>query len=362
MASKAMQARLAARLVDTDTGEDAEGSSTAGDTTGMGGADESTSAEVVETAVGDDAPAKVPPPKAPPAATETPEQIEAAKVRAARALLFKEKLDDSRAKAQGAKIRAQAKAEKKLIEEERKAVAAEKAKLDEINGKLRTGSFKETLGALGRDPAKTFAEMQREAIEASTPEAAARRAQEAQEQREREREAALEERFKPIVSELEQLRAERAQWAAETHEANIRQGFQSVAVDPAFRDLRIEYSDDDLLEWAHTYDKNPDAFYAAASQYNVRLTSPGKGFSMHELLQVLSAAQAAHASGVQARRAAQSPPERQSGSPTVNGTAPRRNAAAPGNELASETPAAEDRSLSPRERLALRTRRAIHGP
>ena len=351
MASKAMQERLAARLADTD-GDGAGVKGGTEDVSGLGGADEeSTSDHVVETEVGVTAAA----PKAAPAATAPDPDAE---VRAARLKLFEEKLADRRAKNQGEKLRAQARAEAKAIADERKAVAAEKAKYEG----LKTGSFKQTLAALGRDPTKTFAEMQQEAIEASTPEGQARREREAAEQREKEKEAALEERFKPILSELEQLRAERVQWAEESHKANIHQSFQHVAADAAFRELRIEYSDDALLEYAHLYDKNPDAFYAAASEYGVRLTSPGKGFSMHELLQVLSAAQAAHNSGVQARRAAHSPPERQSGTPTVNGTAPRRNAAAPGNDLAPETSTgAEDRALPPAERLRLRTQRAIHG-
>ena len=351
MASKAMQDRLAARLADTD-GDGAGVKGGTEDVSGLGGADEeSTTDHVVETEVGVTAEATKTAPAAP---APDPD----AEVRAARLKLFEEKLADRRAKNQGERLRAQARAEAKAIADERKAVAAEKAKYEG----LRTGSFKQTLSALGRDPVKTFAEMQQEAIEASTPEGQARREREAAEQREKEKEAALEERFKPILSELEQLRAERAQWAEETHKHNIQQSYATVAADPAFKELRIEYPDDALLEYAHMYDRNPEAFYAAASEYGVRLTSPGKGFSMHELLQVLSAAQAAHSSGVQARRAAQSPPERQSGSPTVNGTAPRRNAAATGNDLARETPTgAEDRSLSPAERLRLRTQRAIHG-
>ena len=353
MASKAMQERLAARLADTD-GDGAGVKGGTEDVSGLGGADESTTTDhVVETEVGVTA---TPVPKAAPVAAPPPDPD--AEVRAARLKLFEEKLADRRAKNQGEKLRAQARTEAKAIADERKAVAAEKAKYEG----LKTGSFKQTLSALGRDPVKTFAEMQQEAIEASTPEGAARREKEAAEQREKEKEAALEERFKPILSELEQLRAERAQWEEETHKTKIGQSFQHVAADPAFRELRVEYDDDALLEYAHLYDKNPGAFYEAAAQYNVRLTSPGKGFSMHELLQVLSAAQAAHSSGVQARRAAHRPPERQSGSPTVNGTAPRRNAAAPGNDLAPETPTgAEDRSLPPAERLRLRTQRAIHG-
>jgi len=353
MASKAMKARLAARLVDTDAdGAMVEGGTT--DVSGLGGADESDVSEtpVVETSEESPKAEKV---EAAPAPKVDPE----ADARAARLKLFEEKLAETRERRQSARLAEQARAERKAAQEEREAARVERAKLAEISGKLRTGSFRESLVALGRDPAKAFEEMSREAIEASTPEAAARREKYEAEQRERDREAALEERFRPVLSELEQLRAERAQWAEAEHRSNIQQSYQHASADPAFKDLRIEYSDEDLLEYAHMYDKNPEAFYAAAHQYGVRLTSPGKGFSMHEVLQLLGAAQAAHHSGVQARRAAQRPPEPQSGTPTVNGTAPRRNAAVTGNDPAPGTSGAEDSSLSPREIMRQRARAEI---
>lgn len=362
MASKAMRDRLAARLVETD--DDAEGASVAGgseDVSGLGGADESTSTDhITETPAGETAPEKVRvvDVKTP----ETPEQVEA-KARDARVKLFEEKLAEAREKRAAARTAERAKAEREAAKAERDAARADREAAKAERGKyegLRTGSFKETLAALGRDPAKTFEEMQREAIEASTPEAQARREREEREMRERERDAAIEERFKPVLSELEQLRQERAQWAADKHQATLHNSFQHAAADPAFSDLRIEYSDDALLEYARHYDKNPDDFRAAAHEYGVRLTAPEKGFTMHELLQLLSAAQAAHNEGVQARRAAQRPAGQQPATPTVNGTAPRRNAAATGTELASEQPAgAEDPTLSPRDRMRLRARAEI---
>jgi hypothetical protein len=359
MASKAMRARLAANL-NTVLGDDGDGDGAgvkggSEDVSGLGGADESTdTSHITETAVTDGAPAAPPPAeKAPPAKaapeTEAPEQAEA-KAKAARAALLEEKLAHAREKRQAQRLAERAKADRQAAAAEREAAAAERSKYDG----LRTGSFKDTLQALGRDPMKTFEEMQREAIEASTPEAAARREREASER-------ALEERFKPILSELEQLRAERAQWAAQSHATAIRSSFQQAAADPAFADLRVEYDDETLLEHAQFYDKNPDQFRAAAHQHGVRLTDPAKGFTMHELLQMLSAAQAAHNAGVQARRAAQRPPAPQAGTPTVNGTAPRRNAAVNGTDSANgRAPAGtEDSSLSPRERMRLRAREEI---
>ncbi len=365
MASKAMRARLAANL-NTVLGDDGDGDGagvTGGteDISGLGGADESTSTDhITETSLSDEgsvAP-KVAAKAAPVKETieaETPEQAEA-KARAARAEILATKLADARAKRHGERLKAQAKEERRAAAADREAAKAERAKYDG----LRTGSFKDTLKTLGRDPIKTWEEMNKEAIEASTPEGAARRDRETAEQREREREAALEERFKPVLSELEQLRAERVQWAADVHRSKVHGAFQHAAADPAFKELRIEYDDDALLEYATHYDKNPDQFRAAAHQYGVRLTAPEKGFTMHELLQMLSAAQAAHNSGVQARRAAQRPPEQQSGPPTVNGTAPRRNAAVTGNDSANgRATGTEDSALSPKERMRQRAREEI---
>ncbi len=275
-----------------------------------------------------------------------------AKARAARLELFQEKLKQKREENAARRLAAQAKADRQAAKADREAAKTERAKYDG----LKAGSFKETLAALGRDPRQTWEEMNREAIEASSPEAQAKREAAAAQK-------ALDERFAPVLTELEQLREERKQWATRAHESRIVSGFQQAAADPAFKDLRIEYPDDALLDHAKYYDKNPDHLRAAAQEYGVRLTAPEKGFTMHELLQVLSAAQAAHNAGVQARRAAMSPAEPQSASPpTVNGTAPRRNAGtAVGNDLASQRASAkaEATALSPKERMRARAEAEI---
>jgi hypothetical protein len=260
------------------------------------------------------------------AAVETPEQAEA-KARAVRLELFEEKLKSQREKRQAMRLAEQAKADRRAAQAEREAAKAERAKYDG----LKQGSFKDTLAALGRDPREAWEEMNREAIEASTPEAQAKRDEAA-------RQKALDDRLNPMQQELEQLRAERAYYAQQAHQTNLVSNYQRAAADPAFADLRIEYPDEALLEHAQHYDRHPDQLRAAADQYGVRLTAPEKGFTMHELLQVLAAAQAAHIAGVQARRAAQSPAELKStAQPTVNGTAPRRSAdTAIGNDLASQ--------------------------
>ena len=352
MASQAMRARFAAKAAAAaGDGEAAVVDST--DVAGgidTGGEESADTSHVTETAEGAAPAVEAKTEADAPAEPETPEQADA-KARAARLALYEEKLKGQREKRQAQRLIETARAERKAAQDDRDAAKAERAKYDG----LKTGSYKETLEALGRDPRKTFEEMQREAIEASTPEAQARRDK-------ADAERALEERFKPVLSELEQLREERKLMLAERAEHHISTSFQKAAADSAFADLRIEYPDEALLDHAKHYDKHPDQLRAAAVQFGVRLTAPEKGFTMHELLQVLSAAQAAHNAGVQARRAAQRPAEPQSAAPpTVNGTAPRRNAAANGNELASSRAPgkAETSSLSPRDRLRQRSAEEI---
>lgn len=279
-------------------------------------------------------------------ADDSPEATEK-RARNARAQLFEEKLKAKREENQAKRLAAQAKADRQAAKEEREAAAAERAKYDG----LKQGSFKETLEKLGRDPRKTWEEMNREAIEASTPEAQARRERE-------EAQRSLDERFKPVLSELEQLREERAQYLAHQHETRLVNGFQQAAADPAFKALRIEYPDDALLDHAKYYDKHPAELRHHAKEFGVQLTAPEKGFTMHELLQVLSAAQAAHDAGKRAREAALSPAEPQSAAPpTVNGTAPRRNAGtAVGNDLASQRASAkaEVSGMSVKDRVRAR--------
>jgi hypothetical protein len=260
------------------------------------------------------------------AVEQTPEQIDAA-ARVARLALFEEKLTASREKRMSQRLAERAKAERKAAAEDRKAAAAERAKYDG----LKEGSYKDTLTALGRDPLKSFEEMQREAIEYSTPEAAEKRAR-----------AELDEKFAKQQARIDALEKERADALAEQQERSERSRlvthFQETVADPAFKALRLEYPDEALLEHAEYYAKpaHTAELRTHAKTYGIRLTDPQGRFTMHELLQVLSAAQAAHDAGKQARLAATAPPEAQPGkSPTVNGTAERRNAGTVTNELAS---------------------------
>lgn len=251
---------------------------------------------------------------------DTPE-VQAQKARLA---LLEEKLKKSRETRQAQRLEERARSDRKQAASERRAAADERAKYDG----LKAGSFKETIQKLGHDPAKVFVEMQREAVEASDPAAIARREQEAitatiREQKER-------------IDALERERQDSvAQARAQQRDANLQHHFTQALQDPAFRDLRIEYDDASLLEHAKYYDKNPKELHQHASTFGVTLTNPGKGFTMPELLKVLSAAQAKHNEAKQARQAALSPAQADEGrTPTVNGTAARRNAGTVTNELA----------------------------
>lgn len=342
MASKAMQARLAAKS------EAAAGPvvDDAGDVSAGMGADESAPGEeVVETSTATEATETDA--AAVEQATETPEQAES-KARAKRLEVFEEKLKGAREKRASQRLIEKAKADRKAAEEERRAASEQKAKWERLG---KEGTYKDVLTELGRDPRAEYEAMTKEAIEGATPEAIAQRQADALK---REVDAKL----TPLQQEVERLRAERADVAKQAHEHAIVSSFNREAADPAFKDLRIEYDDGALIEYARHFDKNPDLLRATAQLRNVQLTNPEKGFTMREILQVLAAEQAAHNVGVQARRAALSPAEAQAGKPTtVNGTAERRNAAtAIGNDLASQRASAkaEVSSLSPRERMRQR--------
>ena len=338
MASPALAARLGAAMkAETDVGDVAAPQ------------DNEAADDVVETVeVANDTEAA---PSEPANDNETPEQVDT-KLRAARHALLEEKLKGAREKRQAQRLAEQAKADRKAAAAERETAAAEKAKY----AGLKEGSFKDTLKALGRDPREAWEEMNREAIEGSTPEAQAKRAEE-------KRQKEIEDKFTPIQEELRQLREERVQWQAQQEHTRVVTNFQRSLADPTFTELRVEYPDEVLFEHAQHYVSHPDDLYAAADQFSVQLTDRSKGFTMHELLQVLSAAQAAHNAGVQARRAAQRPAAAQAGKPpTVNGTAERRNAGtANGIDLASPraTAKAEVSTLSPRERMRQRVSEEI---
>lgn len=349
MTSQAMQSRLQAQS--TAAAGDAP-SADAGDATSGLGADETdVETPVVETSASEGAATS-----AAPSEPETPEQAEARVARAKRLELFDEKLKTARERRHASRLaerasadRMAAKAERESAATEREAAAAERARLAE--GKR---DYKKFFEANGMDANAAYQDMTRQALEAGTPEAQIKRLQEdwkVELQKFRDAEVA------PLKQELEQERAHRADLAKQNEEHRLSTNFASALGDPAFRNLRIEYPDEALLGHVRNMIQNPALMYETARIRQVPLTNPQKGFTMQEILKVLAAEQAAHDQGKQARQAAQSPAEPQSAQPTVNGTAPRRNAGtAIGNVLASERAAAkaEVPSLSPKEKLRQR--------
>lgn len=257
--------------------------------------------------------------------------------------------------------------EKRKAAEDRKAAEAARAEAEKLKSEaltekqkydaLRTGTFKDTLTALGRDPLETFKELQREAIEAGTPEAQIR---EMRAQFEKQ----IGEKLEPLAKTIEELKAENAklktdrkQQAVAAYEAQLVSHFEHEIKAPDFRELRIEYGDEGVFEYVDYFDQNPKELVAAAKEYNVPLTDPGKGFTMREILSVLKAAQVAHEDGKKSRAAELAPPPAPAApsapkkTPTVNGTAERRNAGQTiGEDLAGERASPAPR-LSRKERI-----------
>jgi hypothetical protein len=278
-------------------------------------------------------------------AIRTPEQIETERVLAAKRAVIEEKLAAQREKRMSARLQQQAAEDRRIAAAEREAATKERARYDS----LKQGTFRETIAALGRDPREVFEEMQREAIEASTPEAELKRLR-------ADFEKQMGEKLQPLQETIEELRREREALAAQANHSRMVGAFQSEVADPAYIDLRAEYDDAGLFAYVRDFVKNPQSLIAAAREYGVQLTDPSQGFTMREILNVLKSAQDAHDRGKQERRSkflpASAPGQTQPGKPpTVNGTAARSNAGTPiGNDLADER-AAPPRKLSRKERI-----------
>lgn len=230
----------------------------------------------------------------------------------------------------------------KELEETRKQLEETKAKW----ARLQTGSFKEGLMEMGRDPLQTFKELQREAVEADTPEGKIRML-------ERQFQEKLESITKPLESKLAEMQAEHARQAEASIQARMQADFVRTVQDPEYEVLREAYEDEDLLSYANNFRNNPESFHAAARQYGVRLTQPTKGFTMREILSVLKAAQVAHDEARKQRR--ERLREKSPGMPkpaTVNGASAPRNAGSTiTNDLASTRASGSGPKLSRQERI-----------
>jgi hypothetical protein len=271
--------------------------------------------------------------------------------------ILEEKLRYHRERAAKARAEARERDMATRLEQERKALEEEKATYEG----LKRGSFKEVLQKLGRDPSKTFEEMQREAIEASTPEGKLRRELEALKQEVVSNVEPLKQQVQALIEERKALQE---QIREQRYVAEVSTSMKEVLAAPEFEDLRVEYPEEVLLDHVRYYDKHPQELIAHARTFKVPLTAPSKGFTMHELLSVLSAAQAAHNAEVARRRGALRPAEPSNpANPTVNGTtAATRNAGnAIGNELAAGRAASkpDDSHLPVAERIRRRQEEEI---
>lgn len=256
----------------------------------------------------------------------------------------------ARARAEAERLRAEAQAEKERAAAERADLAAGRK------------DFRKFFEANGMNPREAYEEMTRQAIEAGTPEGQLKAAQEA-----------WKEEMTGLRSEVEALRKERddarAQAEAQAAESEFRSHFDDAVKSnaAAFESLRDAYTDDALIAKAAFLRDNPEAFYANLDTYKLRLTNPGKGFNMTDILNVLAAADAAYEENRAKRRAARTaaaPPSnaapQAAPSPTVNGTAEKRNAgeATIGNDLTTAR-ASDGRFVPQGNSAAMRVRERV---
>jgi len=230
--------------------------------------------------------------------------------------LLEEKLAETRERRQAQRHAERARAERKQAEADRQAAAAERAKYES----LKTGTFKETIAALGRDPTEVFNEMQEEARIAGTPEAQLKSMRAMFEKQ-------LAEAIEPLKKTIEQERAEKAELREREENARFGAEFTRAIQDAAYARIREEYSDEQLYKFARNVKHD--------------LTQQGKRFTILDVLKVLKDSQDEHDADKARRNRTQtatqsSAAQAASEKPTVNGTAERRNAGTTlGNDLAS---------------------------
>jgi hypothetical protein len=215
-----------------------------------------------------------------------------------------------RARAQGseaARLAAEAKAD-------RDAAAKERAEL--ADGRK---DFRKFFAANGMDPKTAYEEMTRQALEADTPDAKLKVMQAAWK-------AELAETVEPLKKTIAELTEEKKQAAAQATERSRQDNFNRAVQADAYESLRDEYPPESLYRHVQNMIVDPELFYAHQERLKVRLTSPGKGYNMEDILNVLKSAQDEHETGKQTRRATRAAPTPSDAapnaapSPTVNGT------------------------------------------
>jgi hypothetical protein len=189
----------------------------------------------------------------------------------------------------------------------------------------------------GREPREVFEVMKAEALKAGTPEARIEALDKAWEAKFN----ALEE---TLTSERTQ-REEREKQIAEQQAAHaFASDFQRGMQDDKFAPLLEEYDAPILFQMARTLRDDPPRLFHWAKHLGVSLTHDDGGFTMTDILSVMTAQQAQHQTKREQRRNQQaapqtpSPPGQQPASArthTVNGTAARNAGTTIGNQLAA---------------------------
>lgn len=266
--------------------------------------------------------------------------------------LLAEKLEEARARRQERKAsrshREHEGRTKQQLESELAAAQTERARLEKI-GK---GPFAGVLKELGRDPLQTFREMEAEAADINTPEGALRRLKSQTDETIAELNRKIDTLAKDRERDQEELKTERKTSAERELISRFETDFGRIIHDPAWRSLRVAYDDDVILAYAHTYRRDPSSLHAAAKLHKVRLTDPSRGFTMHEILTVLNAAQEdyeAKRKSREARLAGQSGDHADRS--TVNGSTAPESRSTIGSDLASTRASGERRRLSRREKI-----------
>lgn len=245
--------------------------------------------------------------------------------------VFAEKLARLREKRQADTSLREAQEAREQAKADREAAAAEKARWED----LKSGSFLDGIKAMGRDPRAAFEEMQKEAVEAGTPEAQIKRMQS-------EFQRQLAEHVEPLKKTIEELRTERETLTKEASERAFASDFTASLEDPMYEEMRISNSDDAIRKHAVCFRDDPALFHSYARELKYDLPPPQEGFTMKHILGVLKSAHDQHTAETEKRRAARiaakpSTAAQQAATVTVNGTAERRNAGVTniGNDLAT---------------------------
>lgn len=240
------------------------------------------------------------------------------------------------------------------------AAAARKAAEDDAAHWKSLGKDKSWLDAVkasGRDPREVYAEMQKEALKAGTPDAQIEAAN--------ARIAALEKKISDDAETTKKANEERSKKESATAQQRaFATDFQRGMGDPRFAPLLEEYEPAQLFAVADSLRSDPRRLFTQAGSLSLSLTHDDGTYTMLDILNVMRATQAAHHEGMQRRKtnaASQSstaaPKQAPAARPPVNGTVAREadpvtitNDLADSNASAREQREAKLRKMTREER------------